>query len=78
MYYSIGDSRMRYVIDRHRTGDYGETAQEDNIFCDGCQGKIRSGDNYYVVRDNVFCEFCEDYADDVILGLVRNDFLYQL
>ncbi len=78
MYYSILDSRLRHVIDSHKTGDYGEAKEGDTIFCDGCQGRIRAGEEYYVVRNRVFCSQCESDAEEQILGLVRNEFLYQL
>lgn len=78
MYYSIFNNHLRYLIDCHKTGDFGEIAEGGDIFCDECRGKIHTGDNYYLVRDNVYCLGCEYEAGEQILGLMRNEFLYQL
>ncbi len=78
MYYSILDSRLRHVIDSHRTGDYGEAKESDTIFCDGCEARISAGEEYYAVRNRVYCSRCESDAEEQILGLVRNEFRYQL
>lgn len=78
MYYSIHDSRLRYVIDSHRTGDYGEAKEGDPVVCDGCQGRIHAGDEYYVIRNRVYCSCCETDAEEQILNLVRGEFRYQL
>lgn len=78
MYYSVFDNHLRNFIDCHKTADFGEMAEGIDIFCDGCRGKIHRGDNYYFIRDNVYCLGCEHEAEEQILGLMRNEFLYQL
>lgn len=78
MIYNLMNEQIRYLIDKHKTGDFGETAEGGDIFCDGCRGRIHAGENYYAVRERIYCLGCEEYATDEIVGLMRNEFIYQL
>lgn len=71
-------SHMPYLIDRYRTGNYGEDANMLHIRCSECGREIGQGNSYYALDDSVYCMNCKEYADAHILKSVRDEFIYVL
>ncbi len=78
MVYTTSGERLDSVIDRYRTGDYGEELCAETILCSCCGNEISVGEAYFLVGETPYCLNCTDCAQSEILSRVSDDYLYVL
>lgn len=78
MIYNLNSSCVSELIDRSRTGNYGEDFYVDYMNCSCCGNPITEGDRYYDIGGCMYCMDCETEADELILETVRDDYIYEL
>lgn len=67
---------MPHLIDRYRTGNYGEECYADGTYCASCGAAIRDGEKLYDIDGTVLCLACEPVADEMILNRVRENYIF--
>lgn len=76
MIYKSSSPHIKTIIDLYRTGKYGDEEYPQKSYCSHCGAIIQRGESCYIVRDNIFCMDCEDVAEELILELYRERFIY--
>lgn len=78
MVYNMESGNIPELIDRYRTGNYGEDSYMQNIRCTNCDKQIAMGERYFDVGGSVYCMDCADAADEHILESVRDEYIYEV
>ncbi len=77
MIYHTDDPSLRYLIDEHRTGHYGEDAVPDSLRCDSCGARITGGETYFDVDGRLYCGGCREEAERAVIDSVFDDYIYE-
>lgn len=78
MIYNLNSGCMPDLIDSYRTGNYGEDFYENHMKCSNCRETIVQGERYFDVEGRAYCMDCADAADEQILELIREDYIYEM
>lgn len=78
MIYNLNSGYMPDLIDSYRTGNYGEDSYAGHMICSSCSEIISEGERHFEVEGNVYCMNCEDAADEQILDMVRENYIYEM
>lgn len=78
MIYGMENGEVSDLIDRYRTGNYGEDFCVRHMTCCSCDKEITEGERYFDVGGSVYCMDCADVADECILDAVRGEYIYEM
>lgn len=79
MKYSMKNPVIPYLIDLYRTGNYGEDfyGEDDRgVRCCECGRVIPRGERYFDVNREFFCMDCEETAEQHILDIVKENYIF--
>ncbi len=78
MIYNASSPLLRELIDKYKTGCYGEDAVARSIKCSHCNAEICAGSSYFMLDDCVYCMDCRENAEEHILRDVTDSYIYEL
>lgn len=81
MIYGLSSPYLAGAMESYRTGNYGADLEDEDPgikVCRHCGKVIRRGNTYFEVNEEVYCEDCQDMADDAILEIHRNDYMFEM
>ena len=78
MIYKPTSPLLRELIDKYKTGCYGEDATAKSMECSQCGGEISAGNSYFMLDDCVYCMDCRETAHEHILRDVADSYIYEL
>ena len=77
MIYKATSPNLNALIDKYRTGNYGEDDSTSYMTCNHCGRQITHGSLCFMLDSDVYCMRCRDVAEAHILREVCDNYIYE-